>query len=181
MKKFEVKLSEEERQLFNEAMRDVRPLKMEKRADIVKKNRRSNKIIRASDMDAPTVSSLTDCTDLTITADETIKFSRPGVNDKIFKKLQRGTLHLEASLDLHGETIATARTALALFIRRCFQNNQRYIRVIHGKGYKTKAGYPPLKNQVAYWLPQFSEVLAFQSATPQDGGAGAIYVLLKSR
>jgi DNA-nicking Smr family endonuclease len=36
-----------------------------------------------------------------------------------------------------------------------------------------------LKQKVNDWLRQKNEVLAFCSARPNDGGSGAVYVLLK--
>jgi DNA-nicking Smr family endonuclease len=53
------------------------------------------------------------------------------------------------------------------------------VRIIHGKGKSSEGKLPVLKGKVNSWLRQKGEVLAFCSARPNDGGTGAVYVLLK--
>ena len=53
------------------------------------------------------------------------------------------------------------------------------MRIVHGKGLRSRQGQPVLKVKVNHWLRQREEVLAFCSARPVDGGTGAVYVLLK--
>jgi DNA-nicking Smr family endonuclease len=53
------------------------------------------------------------------------------------------------------------------------------VRIIHGKGNTSLGKMPVLKGRVNSWLRQKNEVLAFCSARPNDGGTGAVYVLLK--
>ncbi len=66
------------------------------------------------------------------------------------------------------------------FIRQEATSRHRCLLIIHGKGsHNGKA--PVLKNLVRHWLPQFPQVLAFHSALTRDGGAGALYVLLKEK
>jgi len=36
-----------------------------------------------------------------------------------------------------------------------------------------------LKSHLVHWLPQLDDVQAFHTAQPKDGGAGALYVLLR--
>jgi DNA-nicking Smr family endonuclease len=54
--------------------------------------------------------------------------------------------------------------------------------VVHGRGLHSKDNVPVLKEAVRGWLAtqRFSRhVLAFATARQEDGGAGAIYVLLR--
>ena len=54
--------------------------------------------------------------------------------------------------------------------------------IIHGRGLNSKDQVPVLKTRLAQWLARGSWarlVLAFTSARPCDGGAGALYVLLR--
>jgi DNA-nicking Smr family endonuclease len=51
--------------------------------------------------------------------------------------------------------------------------------VIHGKGRSSRNGEPVLKARVGSWLSQRREVLAFCQAKPENGGSGAVLVLLK--
>jgi DNA-nicking Smr family endonuclease len=52
--------------------------------------------------------------------------------------------------------------------------------VIHGKGLSSPGREPVLKGKVLKWLTQREEVLAFCQARPNDGGSGALIVLLKA-
>jgi len=53
------------------------------------------------------------------------------------------------------------------------------VRVIHGKGRKNVERSPRMKPAVNQWLQGSKKVLAFCSARSNDGGTGAVYVLLK--
>lgn len=92
--------------------------------------------------------------------------------------LKSGQIRWQARLDLHRMTIDKARTALCDFILSTYKKNLHCVLIIHGKG--SAHGEPPiLKNHVNHWLKQIPQVLAFHSTPPRDGGAGALYVLLK--
>jgi DNA-nicking Smr family endonuclease len=64
------------------------------------------------------------------------------------------------------------------FIRQAHRQGWRCVRVVHGKGLGSPGKTPVLKNKVLRWLVQKNEVLAFVQATPSEGGAGALRVLL---
>jgi DNA-nicking Smr family endonuclease len=54
--------------------------------------------------------------------------------------------------------------------------------VVHGRGLHSKDQLPVLKEALRTWLStaRFARhVLAFATARPADGGAGAVYVLLR--
>jgi DNA-nicking Smr family endonuclease len=54
--------------------------------------------------------------------------------------------------------------------------------VVHGRGLHSKDQLPILKDSLRTWLStaRFGRhVLAFATARPVDGGAGALYVLLR--
>jgi DNA-nicking Smr family endonuclease len=53
------------------------------------------------------------------------------------------------------------------------------VRIIHGKGLRSRHKGPVIKTKVNTWLRQRDDILAFCSARPVDGGTGAIYVLLR--
>lgn len=116
-----------------------------------------------------------------IAAGDILSFSRPGVKNQTLRKLRRGLIHPEAELDLHGMTVATAGRSLSSFLKRCQAVDKRCVKIIHGKGHSSKEDAPILKNRINDWLPLYPEVLAFCSTQPQDGGCGAVYVLLKRR
>lgn len=112
---------------------------------------------------------------------EELSFLRPGIQKRVLRKLRRGHYAVQAELDLHGQTRATARHELRAFINDCRRRDIRCVRIIHGKGRGSSNRGPVLKVLVDRWLRQLDEVLAFASASPTDGGTGAVYVLLRSR
>ena len=72
--------------------------------------------------------------------------------------MTRGRLKPEATLDLHGYSLAQAYPLLVQFIRRNSQANRRLVLVITGKGIKhtpladEREGYGILRRQVPVWL-----------------------------
>ncbi len=108
-------------------------------------------------------------------------FFRGGIQRKVLRKLRRGEYVVEAELDLHGKRATQARYALAEFLRKAIHNDCRCVRIVHGKGLRSPDKRPVLKQKIPSWLRKRNEVLAFCSARHFDGGAGAIYVLLKRR
>jgi DNA-nicking Smr family endonuclease len=107
-------------------------------------------------------------------------FLRPGLSQQILKKLRRGHWVVQDQLDLHGLNRFEARDMLSTFFNQCRQRGLRCVRVIHGKGLRSPNGEPVLKRTVALWLPLREEVLAFCQARFQDGGSGAVIVLLNA-
>lgn len=112
------------------------------------------------------------------TGDELL-FSRHGLQHGLLRKLRRGQFSINKQLDLHGMTVAQARDALTQFLMDCRAANARCVRIIHGKGHGSLHKQPILKGKVNIWLQQRDDVLAFCSARIEDGGTGAVYVLLK--
>lgn len=110
---------------------------------------------------------------------EELLFQRPGLQKKVMRKLRRGEYAIEDELDLHQRTVDQSRDDLNRFLHESRGNDFRCVRIIHGKGLGSPGKLPVLKNKVNNWLRQKDEVLAFCSATPRDGGTGAVYVLLK--
>ena len=77
-------------------------------------------------------------------------------------------------------TAAEAHGLLVEFLHQCIRRGRRCVRIIHGKGLRSKNREPVLKTKVANWLIQRDEVLAFCQARQVDGGSGAVVVLLKA-
>lgn len=95
------------------------------------------------------------------------------------QRLRRGRLPLEAKLDLHGHTQASAHAALARFLARARADGCRHVLVVTGRGAE---GGGVLKRTVPRWLqePAFQRhVTAFHEAGPRHGGGGALYVVLR--
>jgi DNA-nicking Smr family endonuclease len=115
-----------------------------------------------------------------IESGEELFFVRPGVPAAALRKLKRGGWVIQAELDLHGLRSDEARIVLAGFLVQCARNDCRCVRIIHGKGLRSKNREPVLKHKLRHWLMQREDVLAFCQARPADGGSGAAIVLLKS-
>jgi DNA-nicking Smr family endonuclease len=123
--------------------------------------------------------SLAEPSDAELSEADHLEFRRPGLQPALWRRLRRGEFRIEATLDLHGQTVDESRQRLALFIQRGVRGGLKCVRVVHGKGYRSPGLAPVLKPRVAYWLSHLAEVTAFISAQPADGGTGALYVLLK--
>ncbi len=99
-------------------------------------------------------------------------------------KLQAGQYSPEAHLDLHGLNAAQAFQILVGFIKGAYLKGQRTLLVVSGRGRNSPQGMPVLRTKIQDWFTQepFRRViLAFCTAKPADGGAGALYVLLRKR
>ena len=102
-----------------------------------------------------------------------------GIDGGTQKRLFRGDVTIDARLDLHGFNAAQAQRKLTQFLGQARLSGYRCILVITGKGAR---GEGVLRSSVPDWLkrPPLSDlVLAIAQAKPRDGGAGALYVLLR--
>ena len=111
--------------------------------------------------------------------DDALSFRRPGIGLDVTRKLRKGHWSIQRELDLHGLRREEARESLAAFVRTACREGVRCVRVVHGKGLGSPGKTPVLKAKVQSWLIQKNEVLAFVQARGDEGGAGALVVLLK--
>ncbi|MDI1351513.1 MAG: Smr/MutS family protein [bacterium] len=173
-------MSEEDKALFREHMRSVKPLNEQTKREkqrVVPPTPQKKKFV-------PIIASpkkeyfLSDFIDDTVLSHTLLSYSHPSLPTKRFRALKNGQIPWEGRLDMHGLKAEEARNALCHFIEKQAQADKRCVLIIHGKG--GHEGAPPVvKNLVNRWLPQLEEVLAFHSAQAKDGGHGAVYVLLK--
>jgi DNA-nicking Smr family endonuclease len=113
-----------------------------------------------------------------ISGSEAVVHYKSGLSPKVLKKMKQGNIGSTPSIDLHGHKIEEACQSLSKFIH--FHSNERFIHVIHGKGYHSDNGLSIMKSQVVHYLKQHPEVLAFCSCTQEMGGTGAVFVHLKA-
>jgi DNA-nicking Smr family endonuclease len=105
-----------------------------------------------------------------------------GLDPRVVRRLRRGDFSWQAHVDLHGMTAEPARAAVERFLTSSARTGHRCVLIVHGRGHNSKDHTPVLKERLKSWLAQGSLariVLAFTSARPCDGGAGALYVLLR--
>ena len=113
------------------------------------------------------------------------------------RKFLRGKARIDARIDLHGETIQSARHRLFNFLQMAYQNQMRTVLVITGKGdfefsrhtlhgrdyHESSPRTGRLRKALPDWLhdPEFRVMVAgFQPAHPRHGGGGAVYIRLRN-
>ena len=168
--------------LFRQSIGDVKPLASSGRTHSVTARPSPIARHRLADEQAALQESLSDefSVETLLDVDEELSFTRQGIGPDILRKLRRGHWVVQAQIDLHGMRRDEARTALVEFLRNAIKRGQRCVRIIHGKGLGSLNKEPVLKGKVRNWLVQKDEVIAFCQARPNDGGAGALIVLLKA-
>ena len=114
--------------------------------------------------------------------DEYIEGLSQGIDKRLLRKLRAGDYAVQAHLDLHGLTSDEAHVEVDAFLTRARTDGRRCVLIVHGRGHNSKEGIPVLKERLKVWLTRGRigrGVLAFCTARPTDGGAGAVYVLLR--
>ena len=109
------------------------------------------------------------------------------LDKNILRKIKKGNLIIEESLDLHGYTLEESKEKVVKFIEKNFNNKKRFLLIITGKGRRLGVsegwrGEGKLKENVPHWLSSVylsKYVLWFDKATSDKGGDGALMVYLK--
>lgn len=109
---------------------------------------------------------------------EELLFLRPGYQRRYLTRLRRGQYTIRDSLDLHDMNEAAAGEALLAFIVRSAARGPGCVRVVHGKGLRSRT-VPKLKALANRLLRRHPAVIAFASCRPAEGGTGAVLVLVK--
>lgn len=112
-------------------------------------------------------------------AAEPLRYLKDGLAPRLLLKLGRGQYSVRDELDLHQMTAAVAKDAIARFLAECKTRDFLCVKIIHGKGLRSKHDGPVLKGLTDRLLRQRGDVLAYRSARYNDGGSGAVIVLLK--
>ena len=175
------KTPEDDLTLFHQAVKDARPLTpppvhlFEKKAKPIPKQfiRDEQQALRdsLSDHYIPAYE---------LETGEELLYLRDGHAPDILSKLRRGYWVVQAYIDLHGLISDEARLYVSTFISDCKKRGIRCVRIVHGKGLGSRNREPVLKHKVRGWLMQKDEVIAYAQAKPEDGGSGAVIVLLKA-
>ena len=168
--------------MLREALSGVRPLNGASRMPV---ERQTNREIVSED--AEVVAQLSDLVsghapfDITET-EEYVEGMRVGLDPRLLTQLRRGEFAMQSHIDLHGMIQPAAHQALTDFILQSVRKGLRSVLVVHGRGLGSPGGRSVLKNAASNWLSHGAiggHVLAFVTARPHDGGAGAMYVLLR--
>lgn len=110
------------------------------------------------------------------------KTAAPHVLDrKTHRKISRGTINIDARVDLHGLRQAEAHSLLLHFVQSAATRGLRHVLVITGKG-KSMGSDGILYQMVPHWLstaPFRLYISAYENAARHHGGQGALYLRLR--
>jgi DNA-nicking Smr family endonuclease len=123
------------------------------------------------------------------TPTQPVKVVEKNVDPAIHKKVRRGRIDIDGTIDLHGMTQLEARETLRRYIGARAARGDRTLLVITGKGTKTENDYISamtergiLRTMLPIWLsePGLSHLISGWSlAARGHGGEGAWYVRLR--
>ncbi len=103
----------------------------------------------------------------------------------LLRELQSGRRRVrdDCAISLRQKTREEARRLLENFLRARQIRGDRFVSVIHGKGYSSPDGQPVLARRVPEWLAEWKPelVAAWGHARREDGGSGALYVVLSEQ
>jgi DNA-nicking Smr family endonuclease len=164
--------------LFRAAMAQVTPLKSRKalssvvpkpKAELSRKPpEKSRTLIGIAKVPTPSV--------------EPLSFDRD-----IDRALARGRRLPEATLDLHGMTLAAAERAVSRFLEEAVALDLRVVLIVTGKGLREEGDRMMggrIRSEFPVWLSHAgnrARVRGLRPAHPRHGGSGAFYVLLRRR
>lgn len=112
---------------------------------------------------------------------EELSYLKPGLSPRLLRRLKRGHFSIADEIDLHQMSAEVARGAIKLFLAESLRHGRLCVKIIHGKGLRSRAQGPVLKRLVDSLLRRRADVLAYASAPPAEGGTGAVVVLLQQR
>jgi len=163
---------------FRQAMADVTPLRAPDKIDPIPKKTPARAVQKEMDDQAVLQELLEYKEDsIELQTGEELLFLRPGQQKRILVRLRRGYYSTTDTIDLHHMSVETAKQVLLDFLDLILERQQGCVRVIHGKGLRSK-NLPRLKMMTNRVLRKHSRVIAFASCRPVDGGTGATDVLL---
>ncbi|CAN8141989.1 Smr/MutS family protein [Thiomicrorhabdus sp. 6S2-11] len=180
-------MSEQDENLFTEAMQDVMPLKNTKKVNQYNRSKQQQasqqtlRKLKRKQVKPNKSLQLNRYQEFSkVTAFEQLDYAQQGVQTRELRQLKKGDFRVESVLDLHGYTQDQAQKLLNDFLAEAINYRARFLRIVHGKGYNSDSEYPVLKNLTNEVLRQCPQVIAFTSAAEKDGGVGAVNVLLKA-
>jgi DNA-nicking Smr family endonuclease len=118
-----------------------------------------------------------------VTSGERVEGLAPGIDRAWLRKLRSGDVRVDARVDLHGLSAREAKRTVRRALLDAHDAGDRCVLVVHGRGTHSPEG-PVLRAFLLRWLTEARVapiVMAFASARPADGGAGATYVLLRRK
>jgi DNA-nicking Smr family endonuclease len=175
--------SGEERELFEEVLKDAKPLKgkTRPRGKVAKPDKAPAAVKPVPPIELPPAR---------------LRTGPSGLDGRTADRLRRGQLEPEARLDLHGLTEASAHRALLTFVKGAQARGLKLVLVVTGKGVREDVADAPfgmelarrprgvLKMMTPRWLRERDLehlVAVVRNAHRRHGGEGALYVYLRKR
>jgi DNA-nicking Smr family endonuclease len=160
---------------FRAAVADAKPLKAQKRVALKAAPAAPVPAQRRRDEAAALEESLGYSSDGALDSDDEASFLRGGVARQTLRKLRRGHWSIQGGLDLHGLDREQAVAQAADFLQKSLARGLRCVRIVHGKGTGV------LRSTLRSWLSRREAVLAWCQAPANEGGDGALLVLLRGK
>lgn len=174
-----VPINDDDSRLFREAIGNVRPLDPVSPPPAATKPEPHPHMLDADEAAVP--GELLDMAfdPASLEIGEELSYLRDGYSPKLLRQLKRGQFSVQDDIDLHQMNAAAAQASIVAFLAEAKQHGLRCVRIVHGKGLRSKAAGPVLKGITDRMLRRRDDVIAFASARPAMGGTGAVVVLLK--
>jgi DNA-nicking Smr family endonuclease len=167
---------------FHTAVADVRPLKLAERVMHERAKPSPRPRQRELDEAAAVVESLHGSLEIDelLAIGETDAFLRPGLPRSVLRDLRRGRWTIRKHIDLHGLNRREAHEEVSRFLAESMREGKCCVRIVHGRGNGSPGREGVLRLLVKNWLSRSKDVLAFCHPPLNDGGDGALWVLLRS-
>jgi len=174
-------VSDDDARLFREAIGDVRRLEPSGEAPVAAAPRPAPRPRMFEADEAAVAGELLDMAfdPARMEVGEELSHLRDGYPPRLLRQLKRGQFSVQDEIDLHHMNAAAAQASIAAFLAEAHREGLRCVRIVHGKGLRSKAAGPVLKALTDRLLRRRDDVVAFASARPAQGGTGAVVVLLK--
>lgn len=173
-------IDDDDARLFREAIGDVRTFEPVPAPPAAAKPKPYARMLEADEAAVPGELLAMDFDPGMLEVGEELSYLRDGYPPKLLRQLKRGQFSVQDDIDLHQMNAAAAQATIVEFLAEAHHNGLRCVRIVHGKGLRSKAAGPVLKALTDRMLRRRDDVIAFASARPMQGGTGAVVVLLKA-
>ena len=123
---------------------------------------------------------------------EKLRFLVPGDSEGIdantMRRFKRGEFAIEAVLDLHGYTSEESFDKVEHFIKKAYLRQKRCVQIVTGKGLHREDDIFAVRGVLKDLVPQWLNgallrplILTFDYSRPEDGGEGALTILLRRK
>ena len=102
------------------------------------------------------------------------------------RRISRGLVSPDSSIDLHGHTLASAHAMLDHGLERAIARGDRVLLLVTGKPPRPESERPhargAIRSAVSDWIASSrhaGKIAAVRGAHPRHGGMGALYIILR--